>query len=66
MRGLYRWAETRDGIDVWLARIDRSQGEWATLSLEEYQRERISPAFDDLPLKEEHLGRVIANNGGTS
>jgi hypothetical protein len=61
MRGLYRWSEERDGIEVWFARIDRSRGEWETIAEEQYLLEGLLPVFGDLPLKDEYLIETIDN-----
>jgi|GEM_PF-5735014 len=66
MRGLYCWSEALNGIETWYARVDRSAGEWETLSAAEYKSLGASPTFDDLPLREDYLQGLIANNGGTS
>jgi hypothetical protein len=66
VRGLYRWAENNLGAEIWWARIDRSHGEWATLTEEQYVIQGCQPDFWDLPLRDDHLASVIANNAGTS
>lgn len=66
MRGLYRWAESAHGVEAWWARIDKTHGEWATLSKDQYVAEGCQPDFWDLPMKDDHLANVITDNASTS
>lgn len=63
--GVYRWVEVREGVEIWQARIDRSRGEWATITQEGYEAENLTPNFWDLPLKDDYLQEVL-NEGFSS
>lgn len=61
MRGLWRWWETKDGVDIWRARVETSPGAWSDLTPEEYAAQGCAPAFWDLPLQGDHLHTLVIN-----
>jgi hypothetical protein len=65
-RGIYRWLELKEGPTAWYVRIDRSSGEWDTLTFPQYLEEKCVPPFWDLPLKDDHLNGVMGELGGGS
>lgn len=58
-RGMWRWWETKDGADLWWARVEEQQGQWSDISENDYGRAGLRPPFWDLPLKEDYVGTVL-------
>lgn len=58
-RGLWRWWETKDGADVWWARVEERPGQWRDVSQSEYERAALQPPFWNLPLQEEAAESAI-------
>ena len=54
-RSLWRWWETKEGADVWWARVEERPGAWRDVPQAEYERAGLEPPFWDLPLKDEYL-----------
>lgn len=61
-RGLWRMWETKDGADIWSARVEDAPGQWQDLSQSEYRRLDLAPSFWDLPLQEDYLESVAPRN----
>jgi hypothetical protein len=55
MRGLWRWWETKNGADVWWARVETAPGAWADYELDRYEAEACQPRFWDLPLRDDYM-----------
>ncbi|MEZ5958827.1 MAG: hypothetical protein R3C30_00165 [Hyphomonadaceae bacterium] len=54
-RGLWRtWIE-QDGVDKWSARIEVRRGEWMDVEQANYEAAGHTPAFWELPMKEDYM-----------
>lgn len=54
-RGLWRsWVEV-NGVDKWSARLELKRGEWIDVAQADYDAAGHTPAFWDLPLKEDYM-----------
>ncbi len=58
-RGLWRWWETKDGADIWWARVETNPGQWTDIEAAAYDASGLQPAFWDLPLEEDYVDATL-------